>query len=356
MNQGTTLSGLAVILLFHGSLAKATDWQWDVVEKPPQLADPKKIDVSKLMARNTRPRDIHCGGKIYKVRVPDGKDAIVFMSGPDALVYPVQITGGRNVRVIGLHIDLVTQSGCEVGKLPNKPAARYPNANIHPRVPGAIALRLQQAGVSFVEGAYIDVRGHQADCFVVRNPDDLDNMQAREQRDVIIQNSVCRGVEGMGASDIGDGVHGDLFQNQGRDVMRRLVFENVSHRTSQEGIVLLGDPDAGLMGAKFLIVRRYDYSWDPRYVGDDDDERFGSALAARVDPGWVLEDIRIMDYPTRSGDYIRINDQRYGNSPSKNVKSHPEIKSGLPPAGAFALPEHTGLNYVSPHTDCSLRR
>jgi hypothetical protein len=268
------------------------------------------------------------------------------MSGKQPLTMPLHVTGGRNVRVVGLQFQLETQPGCGIGELPNRPAKAFPNANIHPRVPGAIALRLQQSGTSFVEGLYIDVMGHEADCIVSRNPDSMSGAQAQKQRDVIIQNTVCKGVEGLGKTKIGEGVHGDLFQNQGRDVVRRLVFENVSHRTSQEGIVVHGG--GGLSGTKSLTVRRYDYSWDPRFVGDDNYETFGLALAGRPGNNWTLEDVRIDDYRAK-GNYVKINGQRFGDSPSSNVKAHPGIRSGLPPEGAFALPSRTGLNYSSPH-------
>ncbi len=348
MNQATILSGLAAILLFLGSLANATDWQWEVTEKPPRLVNPVRIDLSQTNSGKISAWGILCAGSIYKVRLRRNDDAVIFMSGPDPLQFPVHITGGRNVHVIGLQIELVTQPGCEVGRLPNRPPSEYPNANIHPRVPGEMALRLQQSHVTFVEGLYIDARGHQTDCIVIRNPDDLDGATAQMQRDVIIQNTACRGVEGMGKTDIGDGVHGDLFQNQGRDVMRRLVFENVSHRTSHEGIVLHGDQKNGLSATKTLILRRYDYSWDKRFVGDDDYERFGLAFSGDPGTNWFLENGHNDDYRD-NGDYLIINGQRYGNSPSRQVLAHPEIRSGLPSEGTFAPPERTGLNYRSPH-------
>jgi hypothetical protein len=320
---------------------------WDVRETPPSLSNPVIVDMTTANTSWLDAYDIHCGGLIYKVDIPDNRDAIVHMSGNKELKYPVQINGGRNVRVVGLQLKMVTQPGCGVGELPNRPIEQHPNANVHPRIPGAISLRVRQSGATFIEGLYIDVMGHQADCIVSRNPDSMTDAQAQSQRDVTIQNTACRGVEGMGASSIGDGVHGDLFQNQGRDIMRRLVFENVSHRTSQEGIVIHGG-NPGFRGTKKLIVRRYDYSWDARFVGDDNYEKFGLALAGVPGDDWTLENVRIDDYRD-NGDYLKINDQRYGQSTSSNVQAHPEIRSGLPPEGAFALPERTGLKYVSPH-------
>ena len=339
---GTAQATVRVVVL-----SGANDW--NVTERPPAITNPRIVNVSNLGTENVAGGGILCGGKIRHVRLGDSEDALVYMSGNTPLRYPVHITGGRNVRVVGLHIELVTQPGCGIGELPNNPVAEHPNASIHPRVPGAIALRLQQSRTSFVEGLHIDVYGHEADCIVSRNPDDLSNAQAQLQRDVIIQNTYCSGVEGLEDPVIGGGVHGDFFQNQGEDVMRRLVFENVSQRTSQEGIVLHGSTTESLSGTVSLVIRRFDYSWDPRFVGDDSyDWSFGLAFDGWPSPNWTLEDIRIDDYRD-GGDYIKIRGQRYGNSPSSTVQPHPEIRSGLPPQGSFALPEQTGTNYVSPH-------
>jgi hypothetical protein len=209
-------------------------------------------------------------------------------------------------------------------------------------------MRLQQAGVTFVEGVNMDLRGHEADCLISRNPAGMAGTVAKTKRDFIVQNTYCAGIEGLGQSKIGDGVHGDFWQNQGSppENLQRVVFENVSVRTSQEGIILLRSSN-GLMGAVELVMRRFDYSWDRRYVGDDAYEQFGLALSGYADKT-ILEDVRIDDYRD-GGDYILLNDQRFGVSTASNVTAHPQIRSGLPQAGAFALPERTGVNYVSPH-------
>ena len=341
----TNNTGSSTKSVFVSVLAGQSDWQ--VSEAPPVLSSPKVVNVSALTPVNIPAIGITCAGKVYKINFNDGQDGVVYMSGSQPLRYPVRITGGRNVRVVGLDFSLVTQPGCGIGELPNLPADQHPNASIHPRVPGAIALRIQQSGVTFVEGLHIDVQGHEADCIVSRNPDSMSESQARKQRDVIIQNLHCSGVEGLGESDIGDGVHGDLFQNQGRDPLRRLVFENVSMRTSQEGIVLHGGISGP--GTQSLVVRRYDYTWDARFVGDDAyDHRFGLAFVGWPSSDWTLESIYIDDYRD-GGDYLKIDNQRYGSFSSNSVLKHPEIHSGLPPQGAFALPERTGIHYTSPH-------
>jgi len=345
------------------SVAGASDWAWDVTERPPVLSNPRHIDMStvrpvhtvgwkRFLGMKSNRNSITCDGRLYRIDLGDDEDAIVTMSGSEPLRYPVHVRGGHNVRVVGLQIELVTQHGCDVGELPNRPVEKHPNSNIHPRVPGSIALRLQQSGTSFVEGLHVDVRGHEADCIVSRNPDWMTDEQARRQRDVVIQNTWCSGVEGQGKTDIGDGVHGDLFQNQAKDVLRRLVFENVSMRTSQEGIVIHGS--GRFRGTDVLLIRRYDYTWDPRYVGDDDYERFGLALAGWPGDDWRLEDVYIDDY--RDGqDYLKIGSQRYGNAKGSKVQPHPAIHAGAPPGGAYAPPERTGLRYSTPHSPLPAR-
>jgi hypothetical protein len=337
---GQTVSKQLVVQVLSGA------GNWNVKEKPPAMTGARRVDVTKISPTRIDAQSINCGGMIRQIRLSDTEDAVVYMSGNKALRYPLRVTGGRNVRVVGLAFALETQPGCGVGELPNFPTAKHPNANIHPRIPGGIALRLQQANTSFVEGLSIDLRGHEADCIVTRNPDQMSGKQAQKQRDVVIQNTFCSGIEGLGNSRIGSGIHGDFFQNQGDDVMRRLVFENVSVRSSQEGIVLHGA--GSLPGSTSLLVRRYDYTWDPRYVGDDSYEHFGLAFDGQPNSNWTLEDIRLDDY-RNGGDYIMIKGQRYGNSPAGNVMPHSEIISGLPAEGAFAPAGQTGINYLSPH-------
>lgn len=325
---------------------------WNVKEKPPVMTGARSVDVSGISPTRIGAQSMSCAGMIRQIKLSATEDAVIYMSGNNALRYPLRITGGRNVRVVGLEFALVTQPGCGVGELPNFPLAKHPNANIHPRIPGGIALRLQQAKMSFIEGLKIDLRGHEADCIVSRNPDQMSGKQAQTQRDVVVQNTYCSGIEGLGDSRIGSGIHGDFFQNQGDDVMRRLVFENVSVRSSQEGIVLHGA--GSLPGSTSLVVRRYDYTWDPRYVGDDSYEHFGLAFDGQPSANWTLENIRVDDY--RDGaDYIMIKGQRYGNSPAGNVKPHAQIFSGLPAEGAFAPAGQTGINYLSPHGGAPLQ-
>ncbi|MEZ5342377.1 MAG: DUF4214 domain-containing protein [Acidimicrobiales bacterium] len=315
---------------------------WDVTVAPPVMNNPTRIELSASTPTDYMPPwGILCEGQTYDIRLGKDEDAIITMAGDEPLKYPIWIVGGRNVRVVGLEMALDVQPGCGVGQLRNSGSTA---TNIHPRLPGAMALRLENYGTSFVEGVDIDLRGHEADCFVVRNPADLTNAQARVSRNVVLQNTSCIGIEGLGQSDIGDGVHGDLLQNQGFDVMNTLAIENVSVRTSMEGLVLHND--GATAGAKKLTIRRFDYAADPRYVADDSFEQFGLAYSASAEQ-WTLHDVYLDD--PEGNNYGFINDQRYGAIVSPYVELVSGVHNGRPSGGAFADQGRVGLGYVSPH-------
>lgn len=318
--------------------------RWQVKEKPPALVNPVRVDASKAGERHLRAKKLHCAGRIHQINLGSNQDAIVYMSGKKPLRYPLWVVGGRNVRIVGVQIDLETQKGCGVGRLANLPTSKHRNANIHPRIPGGVAMRVEQSKTTFIEGALLDMHGHQADCIVSRNPKGMKASTARKQRHVIVQNSTCLGNEGHGKTKIGDGVHGDLYQNQAEPV-GRLVFENVSQRSSHQGIVL--HRKQGVRGARELVLRRFDYSWDPRFVGDDSYELFGLAMTGHAD-SFKFEDVRIK-LNGRNKAYVMVNKQRYGDSTWKKVKRHTGIREGLPPQGSYAQRNQTGLNYSSPH-------
>lgn len=289
-----------------------------------------------------------CAGKVYLMKFSAQQDVVLRFVGKTPLSYPLIINGGRNVRIIGLDIALKTQPGCGVGQLNNGPLPNGGTApNIHPRVPGAAALNVAQAETTYIEGAHIDVTGHEADCIVVRSPDGHEPRVARDKRHVVLQNSLCEGNEGLGDSPIGnDGVHGDLIQNQGVDVLSTMSLENVSHRTAQEGIVLQGAN--GLRGARVLLVRRFDYGYDRRYYGDDPyDHQWGGAIAASAD-ACVFEDVFLDAYPNGSTPLVEWNDVYYGPRADGQIRQMAGLHRG--PAQAPFAPRHrVGINYRSPH-------
>ena len=161
-----------------------------------------------------------------------------------------------------------------------------------------------------------------------------------------MQNSACHGIGGLGQSDIGDGEHGDLVQNQGDDVLRRLILENVTARSSSQGVML--HPNQGFRGATEFVLRRFDYAFDPRYTGKTKyDGPWGLGINASADI-FNFEEVWIKDYAGR--DYGIVDDQRYGVYDSSNVKPLADMmKSGYAPNGPFAPASRIGVNYVSPH-------
>lgn len=226
---------------------------WDVTTSPPALDTPETITLpGNYLATLSHTL---CTGPGYVVNLDDAKDYIVRTT--EVLKAPVQIYGGRNVRIIGIHIELATSPCAGAG------ASGY--------VPGTIALRVYQVGTTFVEGAYIDVAGRSADCIDPRNAignfDALSKgyaeADARGARDVVIQNSVCRGMSG----DVN--VHGDILQTQGMfDLFRSVTFENVTADSNCEGTVL--EPREGFLLADAVHVRRFDYRMDARYKPNPD--------------------------------------------------------------------------------------
>ncbi len=335
------IPALGVVVIPTANEAQAATG-WDVTVSPPAMSAPTRIELSASTPTEFLPAwGILCAGQHYAVNLGEHEDAVITMAGNEPLPYPIWIVGGRNVRVSGLEMVLATQPGCGTGQLPNTGSSAK---SIHPRIPGAMAIRLENYGTSFVEGVDIDLMGAEADCFVVRNPAKLTNAVARNQRNVVLQNTSCTGVEGLGQSAIGDGVHGDLLQNQGYDVMNSLTIENVSMRTSMEGLVLHGDgPTAG---ARNLTIRRFDYAADTRFDDDDAYEQFGVAFAAWADH-WVLDQVYLDD--PKGNNYGFVNDDRHGAIVSPYVTLNAGVHNGLPPSGAFAPRWKAGFGYVSPH-------
>ena len=309
---------------------------------PPAMSNPRKIELSTLPTVPWPGYGVVCEGQIHLLELDRNEDVVLTFNGSTPLEYPLWIVGGRNVRVIGLEMRLKVQPGCEPGQVTmyGGPA----NSNIHPAIPGGMAVRLEQYGTSFVEGAMIDVAGHDADCFVLRNGVGQTATAARDVRDFVIQNTLCKGVEGLGASDIGDGIHGDFLQNQGdEDAFRSVTLENISYRTSFEGIVL--EPRAGYNAVKQLKIRRYDHNVDTRYIADDRyDDQLHLSLMVEAD-NWSIEDFYIAD-PRSGWAHGMINQGYYGD----HGQPHEGIKAGTPPQGAFAPESKLGRNYVSPHS------
>jgi hypothetical protein len=222
---------------------------------PPALEDPETITLPGDYL-DTMSHEL-CTGPAYVVNLDNAKDYIVRTSA--VLEAPVFLYGGRNVRVIGMHIELGSAPCADAG------ASGY--------VPGVIALRLYQVGTTFVEGAYIDVAGRSADCIDPRNfvgdfealSKGYSEADARGERDVVVQNSVCRGMSGD------ENVHGDILQTQGGyELFRAITLENVSTDSNCEGTVL--EPREGFLLANSIDMRRFDYRMDERFTPNPNGE------------------------------------------------------------------------------------
>ncbi len=336
----TVAFGIALLGATTPTPSHAQDSQWVNTVKPPTLVNPTRITISRS-TRLTPIADydrVGCEGFVYRFTLPFDQDAIVTMgSDLQAIEYPVWFEGGRNVHLKGLEMRPKIQAGCNVGQAHQ---IRNTIPNIHPRLPGNKAFQLRQAGTTYLEGIDIDLRGMEADCFVSRNPDSLTPSQIKEQRKYHIVNSRCIGIEGLNQSSIGNGIHGDFFQNQGEDDVGSLVLENVTYRSSSNGITMHRWHSRN---AKLFSMINVDYAWDLRYSADSRFEHSGLAFTAHGD-SVVFDNVWIND--GRGLDYGKILDQRVGGySQSGFIQRVDGLNRGSPPTGEFASASVTGREY-----------
>ena len=87
---------------------------WDVTVAPPALDAPDTITLpGNHLGTATSPS--FCTGPAYVVELDNARDYVVRTT--QVLTAPVMIYGGRNVRIIGIQIDLSTSS-CDVAPVP----------------------------------------------------------------------------------------------------------------------------------------------------------------------------------------------------------------------------------------------
>ncbi len=328
---------------------------WDNTVTPPTLTNPTRITISNTSATANMPDFDHigCDGKVFEIKLSPDEDAMIEMapdSGP--LIYPVWVTGGRNVHVKGLDIEPIVQAGCGIGEgnFKDKDGNRInQGANIYPRIPGGEAMRLEQKGTTFIEGARIELNQAEADVLVMRSHSNNSTSPLTDRHFVVI-NSYFAGYESIdddGAPDLGDGLHGDTFQNQGatkKENPTTLVFENVSVRSAGNGITLHkwgGD----FWMTKLLKLRNYDYARDSRYGNDDIyDRKDGLCFSAGVE-AYDFENVWINDH--RGLNYGLVSGERVGAAGQNGVTADSEVHGGDAPT-PFAPEDKTGLNYRSP--------
>jgi hypothetical protein len=311
--------------------------EWDVTHAPPSLVDPIVVEIPRDLAE-WGPYFVDayaCAGLFYIAEYPPDRDVLIVHTEDAPLAYPLHVNGGRNVRIVGLQIELA-------------PGCAPSGGGHHPRVAGDRALALGQAGTTFVEGARIDVAGHDADCITANNATGLGPADALEQRVFVLQNSRCDGNEGSNA-----GVHGDLFQTQHTGhYFRRIAFENVTHRTAQEGIIV--EAFEGIHHAREIDIRRLDYAFDPRF--DDDDEWDAIEVGGMI---VVSADVVSLDQIFCAGMGGGCDGEAYVSTdpsiheggwahPPVVPMPHPAFTAGSPPAD-FAPASRVGAAYRSPH-------
>ncbi len=319
---------------------------WDNKIQPPKLVNPIEIVLS-ANSPTTAITDfdrVGCEGLIHQYRLPYDEDVLVTMApGSAALKYPVFIFGGRNLIMRGVEMRTVVQAGCDVGEAHQMRDTA--NLNIHPRLPGGKVFRLEQSGTTFIEGVDIDLKGQEADCFVMRNPSSMTVAKALTDRHFTIVNTRCTGIEGLDESPIGDGIHGDFWQNQGKDNLASFQVENISFRTSSNGITLHGWNGKK---PKLFSLRNMDYGWDLRYDDDDAHELSGLAYSGH---GEVIKFENVYLNHPRNGNYGFINGERIGAISRNNgyIKKVDGIYEGTPPGGDFATEDETGIEYISPY-------
>lgn len=272
-----------------------------------------------------------CTGPGYVVNLSDEKDYVIETA--EVLHAPVQIHGGRNVRIVGLDLDL--------------DGAACTGAGGPGYVPGTIALLFDQLGTTFVEGAYVDLHGKASDCMVARNrigggealAKGYTEEAARGARDVVVQNSVCRGFAGD------ERVHGDLLQTQGlHELYRDITLENVSVDSLCEGTMLL--PRDGHHLASSLELRNFDYRWDARFPrGLTGVPALSSAKVTRyVGVYSTVPSVRTFTAPAPRQHAAVPQDGSVGVV----VPGAPSERFAAPGAGA-ASDRWTGIHYRSPH-------
>ena len=328
-------------------------FEWNVTEKPPVLENPLEYVLSADYKKMGWPAYGAVGaGQIIRLVIPADRDARITFSGTTPITVPVLISGGRNVHIIGLHISLEVQPGNNTGELPNYvtnsdgSGSWVPKSSVHPRCPLGGALYVGQANISFIEGCIVELNGIEGDCIIIRNdPSTAAPDIARAKRDIIVQNCAFDGWESHGKSDVGDGIHGDLSQNQAEN-LRRLVFENVTALCSAEGITQ--HSYGGYNGCVDFKLRRFEYGPDDRYINDDPYDKLqplALAVTGIKTDKWSFEDVYI-----HNGQYLNINSDRYGSVNSGTVVKYPGIYAGkLPNGERFAPKNFLGANYKSPH-------
>jgi hypothetical protein len=313
---------------------------FDAIHVPPTLSNPTKIVLSRASTTSNVIQYGACGpGKFYRLSFADDEDALITFDDTKPLPYPVHIFGGKNIIIKGLEIELVTQPGNEVGAI-TQTSQQYSTTNPHPAVPACGGLRLKPSSntTHWVEGLYLDTKGHNADGIIVNGP------ETPATSKVVIQNSLIKGIEG--SMDL----HGDILQTQSGH-LGTLIFENVTMRQALEGVVLSYPVDK-------VVMRNIDYDTDLRYDSDDewDDIISGGFFAGADIQTYDLDNIYIKYKNPNTERWFQIKDKHFSSPETAGTvvygvttEAHPEVHfKQRPPQGDFALASQVGKNYQVP--------
>ena len=313
--------------------------EFDNIIMPPTLVNPTKVVLSKNSATINIAQYGDCGvGKVYSINLANDEDALITFDGNSSLPYPVHIQGGKNVIIRGLDIVLETQPGNEIGSVILS-SQEFNQTNPHPVVPacGALRLNVKQQATHWVEGLFLDTKGHDADGIII-NADDNSTISK-----VVIQNTLIKGIEGNYS------FHGDVLQTQSGQ-LADIIFENVTMRQADEGIVLPFSVDN-------IEMRNIDYGADTRFDSDDewDDLVLGGFFAGTEVNTFSLDNVYIK-YKNLANDSGFIIGGKYFTSSESagevvngvTTESHPDVYfKQSPPQGDYVLESQVGKNYNS---------
>ena len=331
------------------SSGNPSNGNWDNTETPPKLSNPEIVEVSDTTFIKTISdfNRVWCEWLFHLVNIPKWKDAkVVMKQWSKPLKYPIWVSWGRNVQIIGLDLQPIIQAGCDIWEATQ---VRVPDKNIHPRLPGGIALRIEQSGTTFIEGLNIDLKWMEADCIVLRDSEETSVWT--DERKLYVVNSRCTGYEWLDSdeSDIGDGIHGDFYQNQWIAEPTTLVFENVVVWGSSNGITSHKWKQWKL---KTFKLRNYAYQLDERYHGDDNYEKsLGLVFTATLEnsSSGQFENVWINDgrYYGIARWYHSTMDRVWAVSQSNYILKDPEFFKWKP-KNEFAPLNKVWGNYISP--------
>lgn len=254
---------------------------------PPALQNPITIDLSRNehLVMIEQWSAIHPRNYAHNVFLSNSQDYIITASAP--LTHPIGLTGGRNVRIVGIEVAPVVRStGGPASGLPgtllqDERVNSY-TRNTRPRLPfGSVVRAMDQQSLT-IEGSVISVNFNEADTINTLNGY-RGNAWNRANKDLYVVNS--RLVGGYSSTPLpprADGrIHADVWQNP-NSAFRHFRAENVQIQVSNQGITLQNAADISTNGGVSALLRNVSFERIPGISGS------GSLLHLSIDNGWSL--------------------------------------------------------------------